>query len=375
VIRAAAVATLLAVAGAAGGSPPPPVEPPPAAPPRTIAVGPLTAWDLADGSALPPGSEILLPMGIHRPVRLAGLRGSPDAPIRIRSEDPQRLGMVTGGEIGVHLVDCRHVVVETIGVIGPSAAAIRVEGGEGVVLRQLLLARMSRNAPSSGIEAIATTDLLVEGVKIDGWSEAAVDLRAVRGGTLRGLELVAMAGWPNRVGVRVGPACARILVEEVVSAGVPRPVVIDGGAAPPTEVGVRHGLFRGAERAFTLGSGREIVLARNTVVDPQVALAIAAVPAAGDGSPLRSIRIEGNLFFWSPGRLRRFGDLEAGAPAAGVELGENWWGSEELPEAHPLLGPLPVEPTLPQRFGGDPRLDARGVPAAPAAAAFGRPPL
>lgn len=377
-IIAAAIAAWLVPPAAA--SPPPAAAPPQ---PRILEVGPLTEWSRS-GADLPPGSVIHLPKGIHRPAVLEGLRGSAEAPIRIRSAGGTEGGMIAGGEIGLHLRDCRHVVVERIGVIGPATAAMRLEDCEEIELTELLLARMSRRSASIGIDAAGSRGVRIERVRIDGWSDAAIALEAVAGASLRRIELLAMREWPNRDGLRIGAGCEGIEAAEIVARGVPRPIVVDGGASPPREVRIRDSHLLGAEQAFTLGSGLAVILERSTISDPRVVYAIAPLPAddRDDGDqkdevavapPRRQVELRGNLVAWSPGAMAAWSRLAEGATPRGVRLGENWWWSEELPEAIPLLGERHAESEAPQRFGGDPRLDDAGVPRLPEAAAFGRP--
>ncbi len=367
-----AAAAIAFAALALQAAPSPPATAPP--PPRTLEIGPLTEWSLA-GADLPPGSVIHLPRGIHRPAVLEGLRGSAEQPIRIRSAPDAEGGMIAGGEIGLHLRDCRHVVVERLGIIGPATAAIRLEGCEAIELADLLLARMSHRSASTGIDAIASRGLRIERVRIDGWTDAAIALERVTDATLRRIELLAMREWPNRDGLRIGGGCEGIEASEIVSRGVPRPIVVDGGPSPPQRVRIRDSQLIGAAQAFTLGSGRGVEIERNTIADPRVAYAIERLPAAAeDAPPLRRMVLGGNIVAWSPGALAAWSRLAEGASTAGVRLGENWWWSEELPEAVPLLGERHAESEAPQRFGGDPRLDETGVPRHPEAAGFGRSP-
>lgn len=379
-IAAAAIASVASIAVTAAPLAAPLHSPPPnasavATPPRVIEIAQLAEANLA-AADLAPGSVIRLNRGVHRPLRLEGLRGSADQPIRILSEGGGEIAMIAGGEIGLELRDCRHVVVERLGLIGASAAAIRIEGGEAIELRELLLARMSRHAPSIGLEASGVRGMRAEAIRIDGWSEAAISLDRVDSASIGRIELLAMREWPNRIGLRVGPGCERIEAVGLHSRGVPRPVVVDGGAAPPRGVEIRESLIISAEQAFTIGSGRAVAIRRNSILEPRVAYAIEPLPPAGEeaegGKPARDAEFVGNIVTWSPGAMAAWSRLASGAEPRGFRLGENWWWSEELPEAIPLLGERVAESAAPQRFGGDPRLDEGGVPQRSEAASFGR---
>lgn len=378
-IPAAAIAVIATIAASLAAplhSPPSDASAAAPPPPRSIEIAQLAEANLA-AADLPPGSVVRLLRGVHRPLRLEGLRGSAEQPIRILSEGSGEVAMIAGGEIGLELRECRHVVVERLGLIGAGAAAIRIEGGEAIELRELLLARMSRNAPSIGIEAIGVRGLRAEAIRIDGWSEAAISLDRVDSARIDKVELLAMREWPNRVGLRVGPGCERIEAVALHSRGVPRPVVVDGGPAPPRGVEVRESLIIAAEQAFTIGSGRAVAFRRNSILEARFAYAIEPLPPAGEGGeggePLRDAELAGNIVAWSPGAMAAWSRLAAAAEPRGFRLGENWWWSEELPEAIPLLGERFAESAAPQRFGGDPRLDEGGVPQRGEAASFGRP--
>lgn len=139
-----------------------------------------------------------------------------------------------------------------------------------------------------------------------------------------------------------------------------------------------HLLLHGTDRPFEFGSCEEITISNCTVVDPhEEVFRIGKVATSSDGSAASlSVRFRNNIVVWKAGGLRRFTDLAEGVSAAGLNLGPNYWWSNELPSALPLLGPVgaPFPGTLevPQTIDIDPDLDDHHRPRLEAVRMSGR---
>lgn len=350
----------------------------------SIVVMPGDSWD-RDGSSLPPGSVVRLAPGIHRPAVWRAVQGTPEAPIVLRFEASSadgaggQAGIIVGGEVGLELLDCRHVRVESLVVIGPTVAGIRLRGGESLSLRSVLLARLGPDDQADGIDAEGVSDLRVQGVRIDGWSDAAIDLRDVRDADVRQLELLAMSGRRNGVGIRLAGRLEGVRVEDAVIRGVPVGVELDGvetvedAAAPaspspsPLGVVIRDLLLDRPAIGLEIRSPNGVLIERSTMVDPEVAVRLP------DGASPRMVRLVRNLVVWQPSRLRAFGEVAASARPEGITWGESLWWSAELPTALAILGSIPGTLEVPPRHAPDPKIDVRGIPSETLAAEFGRP--
>lgn len=343
----------------------------PAAGARTITMAPGEPWNLSPAE-VPPGSVIELSIGVHATAVLEGLEGTADAPIRVvggRSADGRGSALVVGGETGLVLRRCRHLEIDGLVVIGPTRAAVRIEACEDLRLRNLLLARLGPDAAADGIEIAGSRRIEIRSARIDGWSDAAIDLRDSQAITLSGLELLAMEGRRNDVGLRVGPGVEDVQLDRFSFRGLPLAIAL--GIAEPAKgpaakaVRIRDGLVLGAGVAIEFGEVADSSLSRITLRDCREAIVVA-------GSP-RDVRFDANIVAWDPGRMTAFGRVADGADATGLLLGENLWWSAELPAAMPLLGGIPGTARSPQRHEPAPNLDERGVANHPGAANLGRP--
>ena len=350
--------------------------PPPASSPvgaKTITIAPGQDWSLTSAQ-VPPGSVIELSIGVHATAVLEGLEGTPEAPIRIvggRSSDGRATALVVGGEAGLVLRRCRHVEIDGLVVIGPTRAAVRIDGCEDLGLRNLLLARLGPDADADGVEISGSRRVEIRSARIDGWSDAAIDLRDSQAISLSGIELLAMEGRRNAVGLRVGRGVSGVQLDRFSFRGLPLAIAIgpNDALSPPAavakDVRIREGLVLGAGIGIELGDVADSSVSRITLRDCREAIVVSGSPS--------EVLFDGNIVAWDPGRMSAFGRVATGADASGLRLGENLWWSAELPAAMPLLGSIPGTATKPQRHEPAPNLDDRGVANHPGAASIGRP--
>lgn len=340
---------------------------------KTITIAPGQDWSLTP-TQVTPGSVIELSIGVHATAVLEGLEGTPEAPIRIvgaRSADGRATALVVGGDAGLVLRRCRHVEIDGLVVIGPTRAAVRIDACEDLRLRNLLLARLGPDAAADGIDIDGSRRVEIRSARIDGWSDAAIDLRDSQAISLSGIELLAMEGRRNGVGLRVGRDVSGVELDRFSFRGLPLAIAIGTtvASAPDAiaakDVRIREGLVLNAGAGIELGDVADSSIVRITLRDCGEAIVVS-------GSP-RDVRFEGNIVAWDPGRMSAFGRVAEGAEARGLLLGENLWWSAELPAAMPLLGSIPGTAAKPQRHEPAPNLDERGVANHPGAANLGRP--
>jgi len=365
--------------------------------PETVSVSivPGSGWSRASNVA--PGTILeLAGPGVHVPAVLEGLRGRDDAPIVVRrASGAPTAPFVVGGETGLLLRDCEHVVVEEIAFIGATRCAIRIENCRSIAVRNVLVARLGPDADADGLEIVDSTGVDLRTIRFDGWQDAGLELRGareVRGGDLQFTPLVRHR---NRTAIRVGAGCRDVHFSEFTTRAIPTAVEIgtaadapessgpadsleDGGTAPSADLVDRpvdstsppRGIVFERARldrpdvAFRLLDAVGVDLRRLTIVDPKVVFEI-------DAEVLEAARFADNLVVWNPGAMSAFAKVVRGDE--GLELGGNLWWSAELPAARPLLGDLPGRVAMPQRFSPDPQVAPRGHPTAPEAEGLGRP--
>ena len=340
---------------------------------KSITIEPGQIWNLTSAD-VPPGSVIDLSVGVHATAVLDGLEGTAESPIRIvggRSREGRATALVVGGETGLLLRRCRHVEIDGLVVIGPTRAAVRIEDCEDLSLRNLLFARLGPDPAADGIDVNSSRRVEIRSARIDGWSDAAIDLRDSKAISISGVELLAMEGRRNGVGLRVGRGVEDVQCERFSFRGLPVAIALGSDEASRPEapeakdVRIREGLLLGAGVAIEFGFVADSSISRITLRDCREAIAVAGTP--------RDVRFEGNIVAWDPGRMAAFGRVTEGGDASGLLLGENLWWSAELPAAMPLLGSIPGTAAKPQRHEPAPNLDERGVANHPGAASLGRP--
>ena len=399
----------LAIAGGAVSSavamPTPAVQESPARAPATetgsVPIVPGSGWSRSANVA--PGTILeLAGPGVHVPAVLEGLRGRDDAPIVVRRAiGAPSAPFVVGGETGLLLRDCEHVVVEEIAFIGATRCGIRIENCRSIAVRNVLVARLGPDADADGFEIVDSTGIDLRTVRFDGWQDAGLELRGareIRGGDLQFTPLVRHR---NLTAIRVGADCRDVRFSEFTTRAIPTAVEIgiaadlphtpdtpeasepadslgDGATAPssgtadrpvastspPRAIVLERALLDRPDVALRLLDAVEVDLRRLTIVDSKVVFEI-------DAKGLEAARFADNLVVWNPGAMRAFAEVVRGDE--GLELGGNLWWSAELPAARPLLGDLPGRAATPQRFSPDPRVAPRGHPTAPEAEGFGRP--
>lgn len=345
-------------------------------------VAPGSLWNR--GPDTPAGSTIeLVGPGVHLPAVLEGLRGTRDSPIVVRRvAGGATVPFVVGGETGILVRDCEHLVIEELALIGATRRAIRIEDSRHIAIRNVLVARIGPDSAGDGIEIVGSEGIELGTIRFDGWQDAGLELVESCGVRGSDLQFTPLVRHRCRTAIRVGPGCRDVRLAEFSTLAIPIGLEVgtaadeatnasddlagDAVALPPspTEVVLERARIDRPEIAIRLGDAIEVALRRITIVDPEFVLEI-------DAGCLESARFEQNLVVWNPGAMKAFAKAVRGDE--GLDLGANLWWSAELPAARPLLGDLPGRETSPQRFSPDPKLDPRGHPTAPEATGFGRP--
>jgi hypothetical protein len=328
-----------------------------------------------------PGDEIVFPAGFHPPQTIVGLRGTRERPIVLRSRD--RIAAAVGcGEVGWAFEGCSHVIVENILFINPSGAAIAVGGGRApgdagpatsdVTIRQCTI-RVSRTEPGQdAIRIRSASDVIIDGVRVEGWTDSAVRIQDGRRVLVRGLVAIPNDAAPSSSGVRIEGGSSQVVITNAAfnrGTGTCIAVGTPGAGAPAAEdVTVERSIFDTCATALSIANARRVFFNRCTVVEPSEAV-WAVDPAA---ATVEAVRIENTLVEWSPGRLRRFSPHPAGSSPAGITIGDILVHSAELPTAWEVIGrPFGVQAgSLTEDV--DPKLDRASLrPTVPQAQRFG----
>ncbi len=348
-------------------------------PREVVQIAPGMVWPAVE--APPPGTMIeLAGPGVHLPAVLDGLRGTKDRPIVVRrSVGGTTAPFVVGGETGLLIRDCEHLLVEEIAFIGATRRAVRIENCRNIAVRNVLVARLGPDADADGIEIADSTEIELRTIRFDGWQDAGLELTGVSGFGGSDLQFTPLTRHRNRTAIRVGAGCRDVRLSEFSTRSIP--VAVDIGTpvasdltppnarpetAPrsPRGVVVERARLDRPEIAVRLADAEDVQLRRLTITNPGTVFEIEA-------AELRSARFSENLMVWDPGSMKAFAKVIRGDED--LELGTNLWWSAELPAALPLLGDFPGRTSAPQRFSPDPRLAPQGHPTADGARGLGRP--
>ncbi|MCC7389276.1 MAG: right-handed parallel beta-helix repeat-containing protein [Phycisphaerales bacterium] len=246
-----------------------------------------------------PGDEIVLLPGVHRPASVAGVAGSPGAPIVIRSERPDTPATIGAGNFGLHLQRPLWVVIEDVTVEGAVQNGINIDDQDGsgtigepweahLVLRRVTVRRTGPVGNFDGIKLSGLRGVRLEECVVEGWGGSAVDMVGchevrVDRCTFRGME-----GYSQSSGVQIkgGSRAVNVRGCRFEDAGMRavnlggstgleffRPPVLED-AEPATrweaeDVVVRDCVFVGGECAVAIVGARGGEIADCTIVGPE----------------------------------------------------------------------------------------------------------
>lgn len=332
---------------------------------RQFLVNPGQSWQhLVE--EIEPGDEVILAPGFHLAQTIVGLRGERGRPVFVRSQGPVPAAVLCDAD-GLVLRAPVHVVVENILFIKPKAVALTIEGS-AVGAEPLQVDVTVRNcavqgsAPpeQDGIRVRRATDVRIDSVRIDGWSDAAVEVEAGRRVVVRGLMAVPDAKAAPAAGIAVLGGSTDVSITGCAINGPVRAAIRVGDrpgvgplGTPGERVRIDRCLLDRPAVGIEFGNVREVAVSRVTFAEPSDA--VFAV-AEGCGKSF-GIEFERCLASWEPGALKRFCTHPAEFRDSSVRYGPNLWFSKELPEAWTAIGPPFGVVTDRQTIDTDPDLE------------------
>lgn len=289
-----------------------------------------------------PGSDVVLLPGVYEgEILLSGLRGTPEAPIRIRAAIPDNPPVIQGGKYGIRLSAVAHVTLEHLTIENPATCGLMVDGSTspdqvavGLLLEKLTLRLGGRRAV--GIRVNGAKDCRIQRVRIEKWSDSVaiqlVDSERVNlrdcwlDGAGLGTVGVSIAG-QGRYTVIQGCRFSGITGHGVEFAGSDCSNLPDTGGE--ASVFVRNNEFcRVGSVAAYRGRCSSGILENNSIYRPaRSILRFLANPEedAPASSPLR--RFSENVVVWQSGELQGFAEQEKEVELnpQELELSRNYW--------------------------------------------------
>ena len=323
---------------------------------------------------LAPGDRILFAPGAYPPPILGAMRGTAENPIVLDSVDKTQPAMFIGGDYSLQLLNCDHIEVGTFAYISSNVGGIRILGSPedpctGIRLRSGYIAKPGRDQNArDGIFARWVEGLTIEGMKIDHWKLAAINIANARNVTIQNLTLT--GNLDSQFGVLLG--------DNVAGCNIERTVVMYASAAgfqigvdPIVEIPVfEETLIRWANSdlliggcvtincpvPIAVGSVNNLLIDQCTLFKP-VSCAVAFRNAQAPFAQSKAVTFQGNLITWEVGQLRNF--LCSPQWTQDLSIGRNLWWSHEMPEGAAYLGPLPGDADKRQVYNVDPKLVER----------------
>lgn len=289
-----------------------------------------------------PGSEIVLLPGVYEgEIVLSPLRGTPEAPIRIRAAIPDNPPVIQGGKYGIKLTSVAHVTLEYLTIENPTSCGLMVDrpipsdrAATDCRLENLTLRMGGRRAV--GISLNGVRDCQIRRVRVEKWSDSvAIQLVDSERVSLRDCWLDGEG--IGTVGVSISGHSRQIVIQGCRFVGISghgiefadsdRPNLHGGGDNSP--VLVQHNEFcRVGSIAAYRGGYSSGVLENNAIYRPaRSILRFLANPEEQLAYSLPLRRFSDNVVVWQAGELQRFAEQEHEIelnPQA-LELTRNYW--------------------------------------------------
>jgi hypothetical protein len=152
--------------------------------------------------------------GLH----VKGVRGTAEAPITIEGAVGAELPVFSGGNGGLQLSGCSHVVLRRVAIRGQKVNGLNVDdggvagGAENLVIEDVEVAKIGPRGNHDGIKLSGLRGFVVRGCRVRGWGGQAVDLVGCREGVIERCVFEGMAGFEQSSGVQMKGGSEQIVV-------------------------------------------------------------------------------------------------------------------------------------------------------------------
>ncbi|MCA9295004.1 MAG: right-handed parallel beta-helix repeat-containing protein [Phycisphaerales bacterium] len=367
-------------------------------------VQPGERWDKLS-EKLKAGDEILLLPGQHRSAELIGVIGTLEAPIVIRSLDPERPAVILADRVGITLRRCKSIIIEQLLITGARNGGIVIDDGDDVslppsmndapsgghIVRNVAINRTGPDGPRHAITIRAQRGVVIEHCMFQGWGGAGVWIGHSEEVTVKSCYFKRLEGHAQDHGIYIcgGSADVRIVRNFFDDAGTYAIKV--GDRLRESEFGTR---LLSSVQPGTLFDAEKVIIEQNVITGSECAISMSHT----DRCHVRSNTISAPrqiAFSLMHNHLDpRFGghnrdtlssnlivtDITP-APRAivvlqplkrvSVAVGVNLWWSPDIETWRETLAVLPVEGAAEQMTEMDPELDIMFAPQRDDAQMFG----
>lgn len=356
-----------------------------------------------------PGDEIILMPGNHKRAVLAGLQGTPKAPIVIRSADPDNPSVIVAEGEGLRLLQPSHVTIRDLTISGATICGLSIEhqpnplampdtaGGDrwhgAVKIENVLVRDTGPVGERHAIRCIGMRKIDIAACRVEGWGGAAIEIQGCEDVNIQRCTLVGQLDFSQRYGVRVRGGSKNVTIDRcridqgggrVLCLGgsskmehfIPAPAV-DATAASLHEamrIRITRNIITGGGVPFTFDRTADCIARNNTIVNP-LGCVIALDPVTPLEhemlGPIDRTHFGYNMIVWEPDALTAYVRGLDEQTAEGLRMEPNLWWSEQPVAERSSLGPIPTADRIEQIVDIDPKLDEQLHPTAVKAGLFG----
>jgi len=332
-----------------------------------------------------PGTRLELVAGAYRPQTLRGVRGTAERPIVIRGPLGGQQPVFGGGAVGLHLIDCAHVVIDGLSFSGQSEAAIRIESSVGSdaeshrTSESIRLVRVRIQVlkdDADGVDIRRSGNVTIDDLLVRNWGRAAVRIEDSVDVRIDGCRLLAFGRRSHPIGIEVLQDSRRLSITGLSAEHrIVEALRLGMSGASVGEITIRNSLFSGAEVGARIGAVTDLDLDRCTFSEITGALLDFSGARADHDTTSRStrpaevarnVRLSASIIDWTRRPLATF---VRGAPVDALRFGPNlWFGSDATTRLAEFMTDAERHDQVIDR---DPSLDVHGNPSPGVAEEFG----
>lgn len=336
-----------------------------------------------------PGSRILVASGKYRPGIYAGnLHGRPDSPIVIEAADPKSKPLFEGGQLGMHLSGCSHLVLRNLAIRGQSGNGINIDDGgkldtpsHHITLEGIDVSEIGPRGNRDGIKLSGIDDLIIRNCTLQGWGGQGIDMVGCHKVLIENCVFRGKEGFEQSIGVQAKGGSSDVVIRNCnfLNAGQ-RGVNIGGSTGlkfirpqgakyEAKDIVVEGCRFTGQISPVAFVGVDGATFRYNTIHHPDKWIIRILQENNEPGFvPSRRGRFERNLIVYQRAKVQTHVNIGGNTDPASFTFRDNFWFCQDAPDQS--------RPQLPSKeqggvYGIDPglKLSPTGIPAAPTAAA------
>ncbi len=318
--------------------------------------------------------------------------GTEDRPIVITALDEFDPPVFRGGNQAIHFVECHHVTLRHVRVIGCRWNGINADDGgtydspsTGMVFENIVVEEIGPNGNHDGMKLSGLVDFAVRDCRIAGWGGSAIDMVGCRRGRIEGCFLEGRSGFSQASGIQAKGGTEDVVIRRNFFREAGHRTINLGGSTgldffrpevrnfEARRITVEGNHFVGSMSPIAFATSVDCVVRRNTIVNPRKwVVRILQEQPVDRFLPCQGGRFERNLVVFNE-RVRTFVNVGPDTlPETFVFEGNAWFCCDAdrrptLPveetggiyQVDPRLE-FPEEPEM-RRHSDDPRLDGVGI--------------